>query len=77
MLARAFQAENRVCDFANPLQNNETHRIVEQYEMTHFDGDAPLGQSETKDGVDMVWVQAGFNGCQSPIALQMTSRYVS
>ena len=30
--------------------------IVDQYDMTHFDGDAPLGQSETRDGVDMVWV---------------------
>ena len=44
MLARAFQAESTECDFAILLQNNETHRIVEQYEMTHFDGDAPLGQ---------------------------------
>ena len=26
--------------------------IAEQYETTYFDGDAPLGQSETKDGVD-------------------------
>jgi hypothetical protein len=25
--------------------------IAEQYETTYFDGDAPLGQSETKDGV--------------------------
>ena len=31
--------------------------IVDQYEMTHFDG----GQSETMDGVDMVWVLIGFN----------------
>jgi hypothetical protein len=27
--------------------------IAEQYETTHFDGDASLGQSETKDGVDI------------------------
>ena len=26
-------------------------KIAEQYETTHLDGDAPLGQSETKDGV--------------------------
>jgi hypothetical protein len=25
--------------------------IAEQYETTHFDGDAPLGQSETNDGI--------------------------
>jgi hypothetical protein len=25
--------------------------IAEKYETTHFNGDAPLGQSETKDGV--------------------------
>lgn len=58
IFARIVQAENREGDFAILLQNNETHRVVEQYEMTHLDGDAPLEQSETKDGVDMVGVQA-------------------
>lgn len=64
--ARAFQSANKECDFAILLQNNETHRIVEQYEMTHFDGEVPREvplEPETKDGVDMVWVRlAGFNG---------------
>jgi len=32
--------------------------IAEQYETTHFDDDASLGQSETKDGVDIDWVVA-------------------
>ena len=33
--------------------------IAEQYETTHFDGDALLGQSETNDGVlGIVWVIA-------------------
>lgn len=48
--APSIQALNRGGVFATLLQNNPIE-IAEQYEMTHFDGDAPLGQSETKDGV--------------------------
>jgi hypothetical protein len=37
--------------------------IAEQYETTHLDGDAPLGQSEPKDGVPEEGIdRKGFKG---------------
>ena len=36
--------------------------ITEQYETTHFDGDAPLEQSETKDGMGIDQSAKGVKG---------------
>lgn len=36
--------------------------IAKQYETTHFDGDAPLEQSETKDGVGISQRVKGIKG---------------
>ena len=36
--------------------------ITEQYETTHFDGDAPLEQSETKDGMGIDRSAKGIKG---------------
>ena len=40
--------------------------IAEQYETAHLDGDAPLGQSETKGDIDLMELPVTFKRSGDP-----------